>query len=203
MNDRTIILSARFQTGYTLPELLIAMGIFSLVAAGVLQVHLMGLRMDQLARSKLGASEDSRAAIGRMVREIRTAGSVKVGTGDQTTFDEVAHGQTQQGNALEIQAAKNDPTAFIRYYRDAEDGQLKRVTDDEPNPQVIANAIRNAVIFTAEDSSGNVLTNNQNNRIVGVQLEFQQLQHPTVEIGPGSLYDFYQLRTKVTRRALE
>jgi hypothetical protein len=34
-------------------------------------------------------------------------------------------------------------------------------------------------------------------------MEFFQLQHPTVPIGPGSIYDFYQFRTKITRRSLE
>jgi hypothetical protein len=48
-----------------------------------------------------------------------------------------------------------------------------------------------------------VLTNNFNNRVIGVTLEFFQLQNPTVPIGPGSVFDYYRLRTKITRRAIE
>jgi hypothetical protein len=59
------------------------------------------------------------------------------------------------------------------------------------------------MVFTAEDYAGNVQLNNFNNRVIGVTLQFFQLQTPTVPIGPGCLYDFYQLRTKITRRALE
>jgi hypothetical protein len=59
------------------------------------------------------------------------------------------------------------------------------------------------MVFTSEDFAGNVLNNNLNNRVIGVTLQFYQLEAPPVLIGPGSLYDFYQLRTKITRRALE
>ena len=48
-----------------------------------------------------------------------------------------------------------------------------------------------------------VLTNNENNRVIGLTLQFYQIQYPVIRIGPGELYDFYQLRTKITRRTLE
>jgi hypothetical protein len=68
---------------------------------------------------------------------------------------------------------------------------------------VVANAITNSMVFTSEDYTGTVLTNNLNNRVIGMTLQFYQLEYPTVPIGPGAFYDFYQLRTKITRRALE
>jgi hypothetical protein len=68
---------------------------------------------------------------------------------------------------------------------------------------VVANAITNSMVFTSEDFSGTVISNNLNNRVIGLSLQFYQLQYPKVTIGPGSYYDFYQLRTKITRRALE
>ena len=67
----------------------------------------------------------------------------------------------------------------------------------------MASAISNQVVFTAENHLGQVLTNNNNNRVIGLTLQFYQLQYPTINIGPGGLYDFYQLRTRITRRALE
>lgn len=128
--------------GFTLPELMVAMGIFSLLVVGVIQVHAMGLRMDQLARSKLGASEESRAAIGQMVREIRTAGVVRVGTGGLTSFQQIAHGRRQAGNALQIQPSKSDPSTFVRYYWDSDDGKLKRTTDGATEALIVANSIQ-------------------------------------------------------------
>ena len=188
---------------FTLPELMTSMGVFALLVVGVIQMHLMGLRMDQLARSKLGASEESRAAISRLITEIRSAGVVRVGNGTLGGFTAIPFGEPQSGNALQIQPSKADPSVFIRYYWDTDDKKLKRTTDGNTEALIVANSIRNPMVFTAEDAFGTVLTNNQNNRVVGVQLEFFQLQYPTVEIGPGSIYDYYQLRTKITRRALE
>jgi hypothetical protein len=58
-------------------------------------------------------------------------------------------------------------------------------------------------VFAAEDHLGNVLTNSQNNRVIGLRLQFYQIAFPVVAVGPGNYYDFYQLRTRVTRRMLE
>jgi hypothetical protein len=66
----------------------------------------------------------------------------------------------------------------------------------------VANSISNNLVFSAEDYSGSILTNNENNRVIGVTLAFFQLQYPSIPIGPGSIYDFYQLRTKITRRTV-
>jgi hypothetical protein len=68
---------------------------------------------------------------------------------------------------------------------------------------VVANFITNSTIFSSEDAFGNVLTNNQNNRVIALKLQFYQMQYPIVRIGPGNYYDFYQLSTKTTRRVLE
>ena len=95
-----------------------------------------------------------------------------------------------------------DTNTFVRYFRDT-DQKLKRIASGVASATVIASAISNQVVFTAEDFSGSVLTNNENNRVIGLALQFFQLEYPTVSIGPGSLYDFYQLRTKITRRTLE
>ena len=91
---------------------------------------------------------------------------------------------------------------FVRYFRDS-DEKLKRVANGSPTPTVIASAISNQVVFTSEDFMGAVLTNNENNRVIGLALQFYQLEYPSVSIGPGNLYDSYQLRAKITRRALE
>lgn len=194
---------AAWQRGFTLPEIMVATAVFSLVAGGVMYISLAGLRMNQLARSKMGASDEARAAIGKMVSEIRGAGVVRIGNGSLTSFTEIPHGTLQSGNAIQIFPTKGTTNQYVRYFWDLADKRLKRTENGAPAVLVVANSITNQMVFTSEDFAGNVLTNNFNNRVIGVTLQFYQLQYPTVAIGPGGLYDFYQLRTKITRRALE
>jgi hypothetical protein len=182
-----------------------ALGIFGLLIAGLITTQLMGLRMDQLARSKMGASEDARRAMGRLVIEIRSAGIVRIGNGDLSSFTDAGVNQLQQGDAIQIYPSKADTNRFVRYFYDAESGLLQRTEDGETAAVVVARSVRNEgqPLFTSEDFAGNVLSNNFNNRVIGMHMEFYQLQQPTVPIGPGSIYDFYQFRTKITRRSLE
>ena len=61
----------------------------------------------------------------------------------------------------------------------------------------------NYFVFDAEDYLGNVLTNNSNNRIIHMTLQFSQWEYPVAGVGKGAMYDYYQLHTKVTRRAID
>jgi hypothetical protein len=61
---------------------------------------------------------------------------------------------------------------------------------------VVANFVTNLIPFRAENYLGQVLTNNQNNRVIRMNLEFYQWEFPEE-------YDYYGLQTKVTRRAIE
>jgi hypothetical protein len=185
--------------GFTLAEAQIAMAVFALMMAGVLTGHLYGLRMNQVTRCKLGASDEARKAIGKLFEEIRTAKYVRVGTGTLNTFLEITNlNIVQQGNALRITPGTN--TDFIQYYWDSADKKLKRTTTGASAALVVANSISNSMVFTLEDFQGKPLTNTQNNFVVGLKLEFYQLDFPDVAIGPGQLFDYYQLRTKVTKR---
>ena len=107
----------------------------------------------------------------------------------------------QRGSAIQVYPT-TDTNTFVRYFRDA-DQKLKRIPSGTASPTVIVSAISNEVVFTSEDFKGTILTNNENNRVIGLALQFYQLEYPSVSIGPGNLYDFYQLRTKITRRTLE
>ena len=68
---------------------------------------------------------------------------------------------------------------------------------------VVAEYITNSVVFTLEDFRGTNLTSSQNNRVIGLKMQFYQIQFPVTMIGPGNYYDYYQLQTKITRRTLE
>jgi len=188
--------------GYTLTEVMVTMAVICLIMASVMSCHLFGMRLFEASKAKLGASDEARIAIGSMITEIRAAKLVRVGNGSVAGFVENAPNQAQAGNAIQIYPA-NDTNQFIRYFHDSQDRKLKRTTNGWGDSHVIASSISNHVVFAAEDFSGTILTNNENNRVIGVSLQFYQLQYPSVPIGPGNLYDFYQLRTKITRRTLE
>jgi len=131
------------------------------------------------------------------------AGATRIGQGGEDSFAEIPHGQAQAGNAVEVFPDKGITNLWVRYFWDLDDQRLKRTENGSQAVLVVANSISNQMVFTSEDFGGNVLTNHSNNRVIGVSLQFFQLQNPTIPIGPGSVYDFYQLRTKITRRAIE
>jgi hypothetical protein len=192
---------SRRRAAFTLVEVVMAMGLILLVISAVIGAHLYALRMHELTKPKLSASDEARAAVARLTDEIRSAHLIRVGTGSLASFTEAGPGAPQMGSAIQVYPtlSTND---FIRYFWDGADRKLKRMTNDALQATVVANAVSNAVVFTAEDFAGNVLTNNYNNRVIGLTLQFYQIQYPVMAIGPGNLYDFYQLRTKITRRTL-
>lgn len=186
---------------FTLPETIVTMALLSVVLAGMIGSHVFGLRLLELTKSKLGASDEARMAIAKMMEEIRSAKLIRIGQGTLGSFTEVGMNSPQKGSAVQLYPSTNY-NAYIRYFWDSADRRLKRTTNGQSFVYIVANSISNELVFTSEDYSGATLTNNENNRVIGLTLEFYQLQYPTVKIGPGSMYDFYQLRTKITRRTI-
>jgi hypothetical protein len=77
------------------------------------------------------------------------------------------------------------------------------------NTTVLAGYITNLDIFTAEDYQGTPLTNEQSwdkREVISIKLQFYQWEYPIANVGTNaganSMYDSYQLRTRVTQRAL-
>ena len=186
---------------FTLPEIMVAMTVFMVVLGTLIVSHVFGMRLLELAKSKMGASDEARIAIAKMMEEIRSAKLIRIGNGSLSNFTEVAMDTLQKGSAVQIYPSTNF-NSFVRYFWDSSDQKLKRTTNGQTFVFIVANSISNQLVFTSEDYSGTVLTNNENNRVIAVTLQFFQLQYPTIRIGPGSIYDFYQLRTKITRRTV-
>ena len=86
---------------------------------------------------------------------------------------------------------------------DSSDKTLKWLTNGLTTPHIIVNAVSNSVVFSSEDANGTVLTNHQNNRVIGMVLQIYQLDDPTITIQPGGLFDYYRIHTRMTRRTLE
>lgn len=188
----------RCKAAFTLVDLMVSLGLFMLVMFVVIYAHLSGLKMYQLASAKLSASQDARRTINEITEDIRTAGNVRIGTGDETTFSQTAVHTLQQGNALRIFPDRDDTNTYVQYFRDASTDQFKRLSTDDESVSVIAEGVTNEIIFAAENYNGQVLTNYFNTRVIAMQLQFSQETS-----GAGQLRDFYQLRTKITRRSQE
>jgi prepilin-type N-terminal cleavage/methylation domain-containing protein len=180
--------------GFTLPEVMIAMGVFALVVLGVMSTHIFGLQMASINQSKLIATHDAREALNHVRDDIRSGKIVYVGNGSSNSFTRIAANSPQQGNAILIHQTLNT-NRFVQYYLDTADDALKRRVSGDLTT-VVANYITNLIPFRAEDHLGQVLTNDQNNRVIRMNLEFYQWEFPEE-------FDYYRLQTKVTRRAIE
>ena len=196
------LLPGRGVRAFTLAELMVSMAILFLFINGILYCHLFGMRMFQITKAKLGASDDARQAISLMISEIRTAKIIKVGDGSLSSFTEIPTNTPQVGSAIQIHATTNT-NVFVRYFWDSGDNKLKRTTNGSTAANVVAHYITNNLVFTSEDYAGNVITDNQNNRVIGLDLKFYQMEYPVYAIGPGNYFDYYELRSKITRRVLE
>jgi prepilin-type N-terminal cleavage/methylation domain-containing protein len=198
--NRPLATTAR--RAFTLTEVMVASAVFSLAIIGVIYSHLFGLRMQGITQSKLASTENARFALNRVKDEIRTAKTVAVGDGNGASFTEVPIGQVQVGNAVQIYATTNT-NSFVRYFLDDNADALKRYDSASKQTETVAGYVTNSVVFRAEDYRGNTLTNSQDNRVIRMTLEFYRLQYPLVKIGPGNLYDYYRLQTRITRRAID
>jgi hypothetical protein len=191
------VASARRTSAHTLIELMVAIGIFSLVALGLISAHLFGLRQAGLVESKLGASDLSRRVFGKITSEIRAAQLLRIGNGTLTDFVSLTNGVLQQGNALQF-SLTTDTNVFIRYYFETNNARLCRMASGESGYSVIANYLTNGMLFRAQDYRGSNVTDLTYKSVIQIALEFCQYQYPLTRVGPGYYYDYYRLQFKVT-----
>jgi prepilin-type N-terminal cleavage/methylation domain-containing protein len=177
-------------TGFTLPELLISITVFSLLVVGIVFAHLYGLSMFQITETTLNATDDARKTIGKMTDEIRICNGAWIGNVKTGVFAARLDGETQQGNSLLI---SND-ASYVIYFVNPSDQTFRRTTSTPGSATVLAEFITNNVVFTARDHLGTVLTNNQNNRVIHLNLEFYQAKRHM------QVAEYYKLETSVTRR---
>ncbi len=81
------------------------------------------------------------------------------------------------------------------------------VTTNSTTTVNLASYITNMDVFSAQDCWGNTVSNFvKNNQVYTVKLQFYQWEYPIAVIstnGGLNAYDYYQLRTRVCRRALD
>jgi prepilin-type N-terminal cleavage/methylation domain-containing protein len=182
--------------GFTLPELLIASTVFTMVVSGVLFANLFGLNMFRITETKLIATDAARKTTGKITDEVQTCKSTWIGNVKNGVFEALLDGETQQGSGLLIYPTTNKAN-FVIYFVNPSDQTFRRTTSTPDSAIVLAESVTNKVVFRAQDYLGNVLTNNQNNRVIHLNLEFYQPQRYM------QVADYYKLETSVTRRALE
>lgn len=183
-------------SGFTIPEVLIAMTVFLLLIGGIVTAHLFGLSMFRINEAKLTATDQARKTIGRMATEIRACKSTAIGDVKNGEFVSLLDGEKQVGSGLMIHPTTNTAD-YIIYFVNPTDNTFRRTTSAPGSATVVAESVTNTLVFRAQDHLGNVLTNNQNNRVIHVNLEFYQPRRHL------QVADYYKLETAVTRRVLE
>jgi prepilin-type N-terminal cleavage/methylation domain-containing protein len=198
----------RRRGGMTLVEVMVAMGVFSLVSMGLLYTHVFCLRQDELVNSKLGASDQSRKGFDYLTRDIRSAKIWEVGNVNTagTNFTQVNTNTAQQGNALRLSysATTNwSSPGVVLYWFDtnnmADDGgKLRRVRQSDGETKLIASYLTNTMFFRAENYLGVAQTNRTHKGVIKVKMEYAQYQYPLTRVGPGYFYDYYKMEFKLT-----
>jgi hypothetical protein len=178
---------------------MVATGILLIVFGGNVASHLFGMKIMEKTNARAGASTEARENIRTLMAEVCSAKNVAVGTGSQSTFSEFGMNVLQKGSALQIYPTTST-NVFVRYYLDSSAKTLNRMTNGGSG-FVIASGIKNMDLFAAEDVVGNIVSNNQNNCVIGLNLQFQHLQYTNMPVGSNSFYTSYQVRTKLARRA--
>jgi prepilin-type N-terminal cleavage/methylation domain-containing protein len=183
--------------GFTLPEILMATTVFLFLVAGIIAANLYGLQMFQIMTTKLNVTTWSRETVEAITTEVQGCNSVWVGNiTTNGVFETLLDGETQQGTGLLIYPTTNT-TNYIIYFVNPSDQTFRRTTSQPGTAQVLADSVTNTIVFSAQDFSGNVLTNNQNNRVIHLDLEFYQPARFTLGA------DYYKLESSATRRALQ
>lgn len=176
-----------------------ATGILIIVFGGNVASHLFGMKIMEKANARAGASTEARENIRILMAEVCSAKSVAVGTGSVSAFTEFGMNVQQKGAALQIYPTTST-NLYIRYFLNATAKSLSRMTNGGADA-VVAMGIKNTDLFTAEDAIGNILSNNQNNCVIGLNLQFEHLQYTNMPVGSNNFYTSYQVRTKLARRA--
>jgi prepilin-type N-terminal cleavage/methylation domain-containing protein len=212
MRNRPRWKSAR---GFTLAEMMITVVVFLFIFAGTwIAVQVFGLRIYTLAATKLVATAGGRQALNQIRDQIREGKMVYVGTCSSvngSSFQLITNTQPQQGNALIIYPTTNTANYSV-FYLDTSTTTNRLVQFNVASNSIITftntltKYITNQIVFDARDWQNNIVTNYQsldNRLLIEVTMQFSQWEYPIAFVGGVGLnaFDYYQLRTRVFRRA--
>ena len=109
-----------------MPETQITLAILVVVIGGMTVTYLFGMRLFEMVRPKLDATDQARALVGKLNYEVKSASQIKVGSGSLSSFTEAALNSSQSGNAIQIYP-DTDTNYFVRYFWNATDQTVKRL----------------------------------------------------------------------------
>jgi type II secretory pathway pseudopilin PulG len=204
-------------SAFTLVEMMISVGIYLVIFIGVMiAIQVFALRIYTLAATKLTATQGARKALNQIRDDIRQAKTLSVGNlgtaGSPTTFSAIPNNSPAQGGALKILQTTNLVVPYTIYYLDTTSTPTNLVaymvdSNSVAKTVTLVGYITNTIVFDAEDWQNNIVTNNpKNNQIYKLTLQFSQWEYPIAFIGTNqglNEYNYYQLRTKVCRRAID
>ncbi len=195
--------SERCRRGFTLTEMLVSSTIFLIIiGAAMISVQVYGLRVYNLATTKVKATTSARETINDIRDQVRSAQLVYVGTYTNSAFTTNATGVSQIGNALQIFPATNTTAAnAIVFYMDPNNTNMNMVSNGVVS--VEASNMTNYYCFQAENYQGTILTNYANNPVIAITMMFNQLAFPAGYVGgvATNAFDYYRLHTRVCVRA--
>jgi hypothetical protein len=207
--------------GFTVPEMMISVVVFLYIFTGTwIAIQLFGMRVYTTAATKLVATAGGRQALNQIRDQIREARTVYVGNCSNISSSsfQFIGGTTngpQQGNALIIYPT-TDTTRYSVIYLDTSTKTNCLIEFYVTNSTTItrnltlAMYLTNQNVFDMEDWQKNIVSSEQsldNRLLIGVTMQFSQWEYPIARVvsagttNYGNAYDFYQLRTRVFRRA--
>jgi len=194
-------------------EMVITVGVFLFIFIGaMIAVQIFGLRVYTLAATKLAATTGGREALNQIREQIREGRTIYVGNCSSpiTSSFKYITNALQQGNALIIYPTTNTVWYSI-YYLDTSTTTNRLIQFNVSNnitifTNVLALYVTNQIVFDMEDWQTNIVTseNSLDNRLlIRVTMQFSQWEYPIGYIGGVgyNAFDYYQLRTRVFRRA--
>jgi len=206
--------------GFTVAEMMVTVAVFLYIFTGTwIAIQLFGMRIYTTAATKLVATAGGRQALNAIRDQVREAKSVYVGncSSPSSSSFQLIGGATnglQQGNAL-ILYPTTDQTWYSVIYLDTSTTTNRLIQFNVTNSttitstQTLAKYLTNQNVFDMEDWQKNIVSSEQsldNRLLIGVTMQFSQWEYPIARVGAGgtnygNAYDFYQLRTRVFRRA--
>ena len=193
--------------GFTMLEMMVTVAIFLFVVGAMVSVQIFGLRVYTLSATKLTATAGGREALNTIRDAIRSSKEVYVGMYSAGSFTRITNGAPQIGNALQIFSTTNlIATNFQVIYQNPASNMVLSRVGNSGTQDVLAQYMTNYYCFQATDYTGtNVFTNYNNCPVINMTMKFFQWEYPIGFVGTNALnaYDYYYLRTRISRRSKE
>jgi hypothetical protein len=207
------------RSAFTLVEMMFSVGIYTILLIGVLvAIQVFALRVYTLAATKLVATGSARQALNQIRDDIRQGKYVQVGNTDNSgNFTAYSGTNLAVGNAIQIYPTTNGnfttPPYSIYYLQTNTPGGVSSnnliwisVTTNSTTSTLLATYITNMDVFATMNCLGSISSNTiSDNWLYTVKFQFYQWEYPIAVISSNpapNAYDYYQLRTRVGRRAL-